>query len=178
MENFHQHKIIVSRKQIRKIKAFQLIKIESEIVSCSVMSDSANLWTIACQALLSMEFSRQEYWSGLPFSSPGDLLDPGIKHGSPTLQADSLLSEPPGKPFEGLVALKGYKLENNTSIFYSLIHSSINLSRMSWAFTKWGMVLCAGEQPWVKQTRSLKKWNLHSKEGGEMLNICKQMEEY
>ena len=45
-----------------------------------------------------MEFSRQEYWSRLPFSFPGDLLDPGIKPVSPALQADSLPSEPPGKP--------------------------------------------------------------------------------
>ena len=45
-----------------------------------------------------MGFSRQEYWSGLPFPSPGDLLNPGIEPRSPTLQADSLLSEPPGKP--------------------------------------------------------------------------------
>ena len=44
-----------------------------------------------------MEFSRQEYWSGLPFPSPGDLPNPGIEPGSPALQADSLLSEPPGK---------------------------------------------------------------------------------
>ena len=54
-------------------------------------------WTIASQAPPSMEFSRQEYWSGLPFPSPGDLPDPGIKPGSPALQADTLLSEPPGK---------------------------------------------------------------------------------
>ena len=45
-----------------------------------------------------MEFSRQEYWSGLPFPSPGDLPDPVIKPGTPALQADSSLSEPPGKP--------------------------------------------------------------------------------
>ena len=45
-----------------------------------------------------MGFSRQEYWSGLPFSSPGDLPDPGTELKSPTLQADSLLNEPPGKP--------------------------------------------------------------------------------
>ena len=55
-------------------------------------------WTVALQAPLSMEFSRQEYWSGLPFASPGDLPDPGIKGGSPALQAGSLRSEPPGKP--------------------------------------------------------------------------------
>jgi len=45
-----------------------------------------------------MEFFRQEYCSGLPFPSPGDLPNPGIEPGSPAVQADSLLSEPPGKP--------------------------------------------------------------------------------
>ena len=45
-----------------------------------------------------MRFSRQGYWSGLPFPSPGDLPNPGIEPGSPALQADTLLSEPPGKP--------------------------------------------------------------------------------
>ena len=61
---------------------------------------SVTPWTVACQAPQSMEFkfSRQEYWSGLPFPSPGDLPDPGIKPWSPALQADSLPSEPPGKP--------------------------------------------------------------------------------
>ena len=54
-------------------------------------------WTVACQAPLSMGFFRQEYWSGLPFPSPGDLADPGIEPRSPSLQADSLPSEPPGK---------------------------------------------------------------------------------
>ena len=57
-------------------------------------------WTIACQAPLSMGFCRQEYWSGLPFASPGDLSSPGIEPRSPALQADSLQSEPPGKPLE------------------------------------------------------------------------------
>ena len=50
-------------------------------------------WTVACQAPLSMRFSRQEYRSGLPFPSPGDLPDPGIEPGSPILQVDSLPSE-------------------------------------------------------------------------------------
>ena len=54
-------------------------------------------WTVAHQASMSMGFSRQEYWSGLPFHSPGDLPDPRIEPGSPALQADALLSEPPGK---------------------------------------------------------------------------------
>ena len=55
-------------------------------------------WTVACQAPLSMEFSRQQYWSGLPFPSPGDLPDPGIEPKSSALQADTLPSEPSEKP--------------------------------------------------------------------------------
>ena len=55
----------------------------------------ATPWTVAYQAPLSMGFSRSEYWSGLPFPSPGDLPDPGVKPMSPALQADALLSEPP-----------------------------------------------------------------------------------
>ena len=51
--------------------------------------------TVACQATLPMEFSRQEYWRGLPYPSPGDLPNPGIEPGFPTLQADSLLAETP-----------------------------------------------------------------------------------
>ena len=56
-------------------------------------------WTVAHQAPPSMEFSRQEYWSGLPFPPPGNLPDPRIELRSPTLQADALTSEPPGKPY-------------------------------------------------------------------------------
>ena len=67
--------------------------------SRSVVSDSATPWTIAHQVPPSMGFSRQEYWSGLPFPSPGDLPDLGIEPWSPTLQADALTSEPPGKPY-------------------------------------------------------------------------------
>ena len=55
-------------------------------------------WTITYQAPWSMGFSRQEYWSGLPFPSPGDRPNPEIEPRSPTGQADSLSSEPPGKP--------------------------------------------------------------------------------
>ena len=58
----------------------------------------ATRWTVARQAPPSMGFSRQEYWSGLPCSPPGDLPDPGLEPGSSSLQADSLPSEPPGKP--------------------------------------------------------------------------------
>ena len=52
-----------------------------------------------------MGFSQQGYWRGLPFPSPGDIPGPGIEPGSPTVQADSLLSEPPGKPYESLIVI-------------------------------------------------------------------------
>ena len=60
----------------------------------------ATPWTITCQASPFMEFSRKEYWSGVPFLSPEDLPNSGIKTGSPALQADALPSEPPGKPYQ------------------------------------------------------------------------------
>ena len=66
-------------------------------LSCLTLRDPKDC--IACQALLFMEFSRQEYWSGLLFCSPGDLPDPGIKPVSPALEADSSPSEPQGKPY-------------------------------------------------------------------------------
>ena len=60
----------------------------------------ATTWTVAHQAPPSVGFSRQEYCSGLPFPSPGDLPDPGIEAGSPTFQADALTSEPPGEALQ------------------------------------------------------------------------------
>ena len=78
---------------------FWRYNLHGEIVSLSVMSDSVTSWTVAYQIPLSMECSRQEFWNGLPFPSPGgDLPDSGIKPMSPALQASSLPSEPPGKP--------------------------------------------------------------------------------
>ena len=67
----------------------------SEVKSLSCVQLFATPWTVAHQAPPSMEFSRQQYWSGLPFPSPGYLPDQGIEPRSPTLQADALLSEPP-----------------------------------------------------------------------------------
>ena len=67
----------------------------SEVKSLSRVRLSVTPWTVAHQAPPSMGFSRQEYWSGLPFPSPGDLPDPGIEPRSPTLQTDTLTSEPP-----------------------------------------------------------------------------------
>ena len=80
------------------LSCVQLFETPWTVAVCrSVTSDSETPWTVPCQAPLSMEFPRQEYWSGFPSPSPGDLPDPGIKPGSPALQEDSLPSEPPGK---------------------------------------------------------------------------------
>ena len=67
--------------------------VQQSVLSTKSCLTLATLWTVAFQAPLSMGFSRQEYWSGLPFPSPGDLPDPGIEPRSPTLQVDSLLNE-------------------------------------------------------------------------------------
>ena len=77
-----------SNKAKMKVKSFSRVRL------------FATLWTVAHQVPLSMGFSRQEYWSGLLFPSPGDLPDPGIEPRSPALQADALPSEPPGKPIQ------------------------------------------------------------------------------
>ena len=72
------------------------------VCECSVVSDSfATSWTIACQAPLSARFSRQEYWNGLSFPSPGYLPDPGIEpssYASPALAGGFFTTAPPGKP--------------------------------------------------------------------------------
>ena len=68
-----------------------------KVKSLSRVQLFATPWTVAHQDPPSMGFSRQEYWSGLPFPSPGDLPDPGIESRSPALQADALTSEPPEK---------------------------------------------------------------------------------
>ena len=101
---------------------------------------------VACQVPQSMEFSRQEYWSRLPFSSPGDLSDPGIESRLPTLQTDSLPSELPGKPKNtgvgSLVLLQGIFLTQELNqgllhcrrIFYQLSYQEspiISLSEVS-----------------------------------------------
>ena len=78
------------------MNTFVLVKVKVKSLSCVWLF--ATPWTAAYQAPLSMGFSKQECWSGLPFPSAGDLPDPGIEPGSPTLQEDALPSEPPGKP--------------------------------------------------------------------------------
>ena len=68
------------------------------LLSHAVMSDSAIPWTVARQAPLAMGFSRQEYWSGLPFPPPGDLPDPGIEPACPAVSGRFFTTETPGKP--------------------------------------------------------------------------------
>ena len=82
----------------------QLIKLKHRLTltlkSFSRVQLLATPWTVAYQAPPSMAFSRQEYWNGLPFSSPGDLPNPGMEPGSPALWADSLQSKPQGSPLD------------------------------------------------------------------------------
>ena len=75
-----------------------LFTIKVKVKSLSRVWLFATPWTVAYQAPLSLGFSRQECWRGLPFPSPGYLPNPGIEPGSPALQADALPSAPPGKP--------------------------------------------------------------------------------
>ena len=87
----------------------------------------ATPWTVAHQAPLSMGFSRQEYWSGLPFLSSGDLPDPGIDR-SPALQADSLLPEPPGKPYiYNIVSVSA--IQQSEAVIYIYIYIYLYLFR-------------------------------------------------
>ena len=92
------------------------------------LSESESPWTVACQVLPSMGFPRQEYCNGLPFLSPGDLPNPGIKPWSPLLQADSLPSKPPGKPLERQI----YHISN---IYCVLCNSALCLSCHFFFFT-------------------------------------------
>ena len=99
-----------TRYQVWEKKYKQKLQQFCGVDTCSVVCDFfVTLWTVACQAPLSKEFSRQEYWSGLPFPSPRDLLDPRIQPGSPTLQADFLLSEPQGNPLPAPKSSNGIK---------------------------------------------------------------------
>ena len=98
-EAYTKHWTKLRRAEAKKKKEFNFEAWGSEPVRLlSGVWLFAILWTVAYQAPSSMEFSRQEYWTRLPFLSPGDLPDPGIKPVSSALQADALLSEPPGKP--------------------------------------------------------------------------------
>ena len=107
--------------------------------------------TVAPQAPLSMEFSKQGYWSGLPFPSAGDLHNPGIEPGSPTLQPDSLPNEPPGKTLQYLKLL-----ENNGYISLCCTISSVqSLSRVQLLAIPWIAIYQASLS--ITNSQSLRK---------------------
>ena len=98
-------------------------------------------WTVAHPVLLSMGFSRQEYWSGLPCPLPGDLPNPGIEPRSPVLQVDSLPAEPPGKPSVNKGQMKNSLL--NFGDWKSMI--------MWWRWSELRWLLCCRKQGDIKK---------------------------
>ena len=100
--------------------------------SCLTLCDP---WTVASQALLSLEFSRKEYWSGLPYPLPGDLLNPGIESRSPALQADSLPPEPPMNRLESNLlkdwTSRCWGWDQNSGLIFLLY------ARLSWKWWIW-----------------------------------------
>ena len=116
-------------------------------------------WIVTHQAPPSISFSRQEYWSGLPFPSLGDLPDPGIKPGSPALEADTLTSEPPGKPhilanpiyhLSGCVLVQAAKLLHKppdwSSCFYTVAVLMCSVASV-YSWQSYG--LYPGRLPWT-----------------------------
>ena len=98
-------------------------------------------WTVAHQAPLSIESSRQEQWSGLPFPSPGHLPNPGIEPGSPALQTDSLPSELPGKPKTEVqflwfffIILCQFQVYNIVSLYFYGLYTSFKLITKQWVY--------------------------------------------
>ena len=83
-----------------------------------------------------MGFSRQEYWSGLPFPSPGDLPDPGIEPGSPTLEADALTSEPPGKTLDRILKSRDMTLPTKVRMVKAMVFAVVVYECESWTIKK------------------------------------------
>ena len=113
-----------------QITSWGYVQYESESEVAQSCPTLCHPWTVAHKALLSMGFSRQEYWSGLPFPSPGDLPTPGIKPRSPTVQADALTSVPPGKPLNKSLYLEKYKYRfsmSSSKIYFDILLEIPNL---------------------------------------------------
>ena len=87
----------IQRKENIEVSCIEVDLILKKVKSLSPVHIFVTPWTVAYQVPSSMEFSRQEYWSGVPFPSPQDLSDPGIEPRSPALQAHALPAEPPEK---------------------------------------------------------------------------------
>ena len=105
MEEYSADKEKLSEREVMTIRLEPFEEVVLVAQPCPTIQPYRRVvfhWTAVCQAPLSVKFSRQEYWSGLPCISPEDLFHPGIERGFPALQADSLPSELPGKPLEGV----------------------------------------------------------------------------
>ena len=122
----HESKGLYKASTVSKTESPRLNKVKMKLLSRVRLFVTP--WTVAYQASPSMEFSRQEDWSGLPFPSPADLPDPGIKPRSPALQADALPSEPPGKPRLN----KMWPLLSRSHILLCHINALIDHYQMTW----------------------------------------------
>ena len=157
------------------------------MLSHAVLSDPATPWAGARQAPLSVGFSRQEYWSGLPFPPPGDLPDPRIKPGSPALQADSLPTELSGNRLDrkglfqkGQLVLLGF-LKEASQRFRSLRSSQEHgpLATLRWVTPSRGAPLPTGVLPRTQQACPPPAHARASGSGGpsltgvlKLMNIC------
>ena len=114
-----------------------LVKVKVKSLSCVRLF--ATPWTVAYQAPLSMGFSRQECWSGLPFPSPGDLPNPGIEPRSPALRADALPSEPPGKPMtnlDNILKSRDITLPTKVHLVKAMVFPRVMYGCESWTINK------------------------------------------
>ena len=119
-------------------------------------------WTVACQASLSVEFSRQEYWSGWPLPSPGDLPDPGIEPASPMLPSGFFTTEAPGKPINRIARMWAKSLQSCLTLLDPTDHippdSSVSRQEYCYALLQ-GIFPTQGPNPFL---RHLLHWQLDS----------------
>ena len=112
-------------------------KERKKVKSLSHVQLFATPWIVAYQAPPSLGFSRQEYWSGLPFPSPGHLPDPGIEPRSPALQADALTSEPPGKPnLDSILKSRDITLPTKICLVKAMVFPLVMYGCESWTVKK------------------------------------------
>ena len=116
----------------------------------------ATPWTLTHQTPLSMEFSQQEYWSGLPCHPPGDFLDPGIEPVSPALHVDSLPAEPSGKPFTIYTNIKSLVCQKLLYVNYTSVF--LKLSCSYWPPVDIGRAIYQALGCTWKKTRCLRLW--------------------
>ena len=137
----------------------QNIFFDVKVKSLSHVRLFATPWTVTCRAPPSMGFSRQEYWSGLPFPSPGDLPNPGIEPRSSVLQADTLPSEPPGKTFYKSSTLeKCWNLLDSIGVLHSICKAHLSGRQIYTQHTQGVMFY---PQYWdIRWARCLLSWSL------------------